>query len=59
MPPELAFSLGKPLKEDSASLIVNVLPQEVNIEKIEYKYDVGGVIRVTDGSDWYLDLSHL
>jgi len=44
---------------DSAFLIVNILPRQVDINKIEYKYDVGGVIRVTDGSAWYLDLSHL
>jgi hypothetical protein len=44
---------------DCESVIVNILPKTVNIEKITYKYDVpDSVIRVTDGSDWHLDLSH-
>ena len=43
----------------SEMLIVNILPKQVEIDKIEYKFDVSGVIRVTDGSDWHLDLSHL
>jgi hypothetical protein len=44
---------------DCESVIVNILPKTVNIEKITYKYDVhGSVVRMTDGSDWHLDLSH-
>lgn len=42
------------------SLIVNVLPMAVNIKTITYKYNVGkGLVRVTDGSGWHLDLSHI
>jgi hypothetical protein len=45
---------------DCESVIVHILPKAVNIEKITYKYDVsGGAVRVTDGSDWHLDLSNL
>jgi hypothetical protein len=45
---------------DCESVIVNVLPKTVDIEKITYKYNVAdGVVRVTDGSDWHLDLSNL
>jgi hypothetical protein len=45
---------------DCESLIVNVLPKAVDIGKITYKYNVAkGVVRVTDGSDWHLDLSHI
>jgi len=44
---------------DGEYLIVNVLPKTVDIKKITYKYDVAGAIRVTDGSDWHLDLSQL
>lgn len=43
----------------SETLVVNILPKHVDVEKIEYKFDIGGVIRVTDGSEWHLDLSHL
>jgi hypothetical protein len=35
-------------------------PQAVNIEAITYKYNVAnGLVRVTDGSEWHLDVSHL
>jgi hypothetical protein len=44
---------------DSAAVIVNVLPEKVQIEKIAYKYRPAGDILVTDGSDWHLDLTHL
>jgi hypothetical protein len=45
---------------DCETVVVNVLPKAVNIEKITYKYDVpDGAVRVTDGSDWHLDLSDL
>jgi len=44
---------------DCESVIVNILPKTVNIEKITYKYDgLDCGVRVTDGSDWHLDLSH-
>jgi hypothetical protein len=45
---------------DCESLIVNLLPKAVNIETITYKYNIGkGLVRVTDGSDWHFDLSHI
>ena len=44
---------------DSAGVIVNVLPAQVQLDKISYKYRQGGDILVTDGSDWHLDLTHL
>jgi hypothetical protein len=40
----------------SGDVLVNVLPQNVNLEKIYYKAERKAV-RVTDGSSWYLDLS--
>ena len=43
----------------SAGVFVNVLPDQVHIEKICYKYRPAGDILVTDGSDWHLDLTHL
>jgi hypothetical protein len=45
---------------DCESVIVHILPKSVNVEKISYKYNVAdGAVRVTDGSDWHLDLSNL
>jgi hypothetical protein len=38
--------------------LVNVLPPEVDLDKIVYKLEKKSV-RVTDGSDWYLDISEL
>ena len=40
----------------SGDVLVNVLPASVKIDKITYKQQRNAV-RVTDGSDWYLDLS--
>jgi hypothetical protein len=40
----------------SGDLLVNVLPAHVELEKIVYKLEKKSV-RVTDGSDWYLDIS--
>lgn len=40
----------------SGDLIVNILPPAVNLENIVYKQEKKSV-RVTDGSDWFLDLS--
>lgn len=40
----------------SGDLLVNVIPPSVDLEKITYKQEKKGV-RVTDGSDWRLDLS--
>jgi hypothetical protein len=42
-----------------AGVIVNVLPDTVQLDKITYKYRPAGDILVTDGSDWHLDLTHL
>jgi hypothetical protein len=42
----------------SGDLLVNVLPPEVNLDKIVYKLEKKAV-RVTDGSEWYLDISEL
>lgn len=42
----------------SGEIIVNVLPETVNLEKIFYKLE-GAAVRVTDGSDWHLDLSEV
>jgi len=40
----------------SGDVLVNVIPAKVNLEKITYKQERKAV-RVTDGSDWRLDLS--
>jgi hypothetical protein len=40
----------------SGDLFVNVIPETVDLEKVVYK-QVKQAIRVTDGSDWHLDLS--
>ncbi len=40
----------------SGDVLVNVVPPHVNLDKIIYKQEKKGV-RVTDGSDWFLDLS--
>ena len=44
---------------DSGSVIVNVLPEQVQIEKITYKYRPAGDVLVTDGGEWHLDVTHL
>jgi hypothetical protein len=43
----------------SGMLIINILPPQVDIEKITYKQSSVDHIAVSDGSDWHLDLSHL
>jgi hypothetical protein len=40
----------------SGDLLVNIIPPSVDLEKVVYKQERNGV-RVTDGSDWHLDLS--
>jgi hypothetical protein len=40
----------------SGDLLVNILPASVDLAKIKYKQE-GKAVRVTDGSDWFLDLS--
>lgn len=42
----------------SGDLLVNVLPDNVNIEKVVYRQEKDAV-RVTDGSSWHLDLSEV
>jgi hypothetical protein len=44
---------------DDAAVIVNVLPDNVQIEKVAYSHESGGDTLVTDGSEWRLDLTHL
>ncbi len=40
----------------SGDLLVNILPTYVNLDNIVYKQEKSAV-RVTDGSDWHLDIS--
>jgi hypothetical protein len=40
----------------SGDVLVNILPAKVKLDNIIYKQERKAV-RVTDGSDWYLDLS--
>jgi hypothetical protein len=40
----------------SGDLLINILPPSVNLEKVIYKPEKKSV-RVTDGSDWYMDIS--
>ena len=40
----------------SGDLLINVLPAHVDLDKVIYKLEKKSV-RVTDGSDWYLDIS--
>ncbi len=42
----------------SGEIIVNVLPPQVALEKIVYKLE-GAAVRVTDGTEWHLDLSEV
>src|SRR6266540_4822568 len=36
------------------TVIINLLPEKVQIEKIKYKYRPAGDVLVTDGTDWHL-----
>lgn len=40
----------------SGDVLVNIIPEKVVLDKIVYKQERKAV-RVTDGSDWHLDLS--
>jgi hypothetical protein len=40
----------------SGDLLINVIPASVDLAKITYKHEKKSV-RVSDGSDWFLDLS--
>ena len=42
----------------SGEIIVNILPVTTDLEKIVYKLE-GAAVRVTDGTDWHLDLSEV
>ena len=42
----------------SGEVLANVLPPEVDLEKIVYKLEAKA-LRVTDGSDWHLDISEV
>ncbi len=42
----------------SGDLLVNVLPPTVDLDKVIYKIE-NKAVRVTDGSDWFLDLSEV
>jgi hypothetical protein len=41
------------------AVIVNVLPAHVKIDEITYTHRPNGDIHVTDGTDWYLDITHV
>jgi len=41
------------------SVIVNILPANVQIERITYQHQPNGDIMLTDGSDWHFDITHL
>src|SRR4051812_45429456 len=41
---------------NTEDVLVNVLPESVQLEKIIYKQEKSSV-RVTDGSDWHMDIS--
>lgn len=42
----------------SGLALVNILPKDVDLEKVVYKTE-NKAVRVTDGSDWHLDLSEV
>jgi len=42
----------------SGNVLVNVIPDTVNLDRITYHQEKKAV-RVTDGSDWHLDLSEV
>ncbi len=42
----------------SGNVLVNVIPDSVDLEKVVYKQEKKAV-RVTDGSSWHLDLSEV
>lgn len=44
---------------DAASIIVNVLPEAVDVEQVSYTDKSPTDFVVSDGSGWHLDLSHL
>ena len=42
----------------SGDVLINIVPQSVDLDKIFYQQEPKA-LRVTDGSDWHLDLSEL
>lgn len=42
----------------SGEIIINILPAGVNLDAVRYKQEPGA-LRVTDGSDWHLDISEV
>jgi hypothetical protein len=42
----------------SGDVLINIVPQTVDLDKIFYQQE-SKALRVTDGSDWHLDLSEL
>ena len=42
----------------SGDLLVNVIPDTVDLEKVHYRQE-DKAVRVTDGSEWHLDLSEV
>ena len=42
----------------SGDLLVNIIPGHVDLEKVVYKQE-NKAVRVTDGTDWFLDLSEV
>lgn len=47
------------LTMDSGTLIMNVLPPEVEIDNITYVYSASSDILITDGSGWHMEITHL
>ena len=43
----------------SDAVVVNILPSNVQIDRITYKHLPEGDIVVSDGSDWHFDITHL
>ncbi len=41
------------------SVVVNVIPDDVELENITYEYRSGGDTIVSDGGEWYLEVTHL
>ncbi|KPJ86180.1 hypothetical protein AMJ57_00225 [Parcubacteria bacterium SG8_24] len=42
-----------------AGMIINLIPQEVDIDSIRYTKDESGIARITDGKEYGLDLNEL
>lgn len=42
----------------SGDLLVNIIPEGVELEKVHYRQE-DKAVRVTDGSDWHLDISEV